>query len=103
MRELKSGNWVHYFKLSRKVTITSDRGKRQTVNEIKVNLHGGSGTYELHVSRDALDPYAWWKDDVRVIGMGPLGYNERVRWTLIKFFDPERRIATPKASRSAGW
>ena len=73
------------------------------VREIKVNLHGGTGSYEVHVTKDSLDPYAWWKDDVRVFGMGPLSYNERVRWTLIRFFDPERRIATPKASRSAGW
>lgn len=103
VREIKSGNWVHYFKLNRPVTIKSDRGKTKTVDEVKVNLHGGTGTYEVHVTRDALEPYAWWKDDVRVFGMGPLSYNERVRWTLIKFFDPERHIATPKASRSAGW
>lgn len=103
VREIKSGNWVHYFKLTHHVTLTSDRGKTHTVDEIKVNLHGGAGTYEVHVTKDALEPYAWWKDDVRWFGMGPLAYNERVRWTLIRFFDPERRIATPKASRSAGW
>ena len=35
--------------------------------------------------------------------MGPLAYQERVRYTLVKFVDPARRIALPKASKSAGW
>ena len=35
--------------------------------------------------------------------MGPLAYQERVRYTLVTFVDPARRIALPKASKSAGW
>jgi len=100
VHEIKAGNWVLYFKLSRPVTITSDRNKRSTVNEIKVNLHGATGTVETHVSRDPIDP---WKVDVRTMGIGPLAYQQRVRVTLVKFVDPSGRIKLPKASRSAGW
>jgi hypothetical protein len=103
VREIKSGNWVLWFKLARTITVRSDRGKKEDIDEIKVNLHGGTATYEVHVTRDARDPDAWWKDDVRVFGIGPLAYNERVRFTLAKLVDPERRIKLPKASRSAGW
>jgi len=100
VREIKAGNWVLYFKLTRQVTIRSDRDKRKTLDEIKVNLHGAMGTIEVHTTRDTRDP---WKVDVRTMGIGPLAYQERVRYTLVKFVDPERRIALPKASRSAGW
>ena len=88
------------FKLRRPVTIASDRGKRKTLNEIKVNLHGAIGTLETHVTRDARDPR---NVDVRTMGIGPLDYQQRVRYTLVKFVDPSRRIALPRATRSAGW
>lgn len=100
VREIKAGNWVLWFKLTRKVTIRSDRDKRKTLDEIKVNLHGAMGTIEVHTTRDTRDP---WKVEVRPVGIGPLAYQERVRHTLVKFVDPARRIALPKASRSAGW
>src|SRR5262249_20677218 len=103
VREIKAGNWVLWFRLTHKITVRSDRDKEKEIDEIKVNLHGGTGSYEVHVTKDALDPYDWWKDDVRVFGIGPLGYNERIRHTLAELVDPERRIALPKASRSAGW
>jgi hypothetical protein len=103
VREIKSGNWVHYFKLTAPVVVTSDRGKRKTLSEIKVNLHGGTGTVEYLVTRDALEPWNPYRANVRGIGMGPLPYQERVRHTLVKFVDPAGRIALPKASKSAGW
>ena len=98
--EIKAGNWVLYFKLARKVTIGSDNGKRADVDEIKVNLHGGTPTVEARVTRDPIDP---WKIDVHSVGIGPLAYQERVRRTLVALVDPQGRIALPKASRSAGW
>ena len=98
--EIKAGNWVLYFKLTRKVTVGSDGGKRKDLDEIKVNLHGGTPMLEVHASRDPVDP---WKIDVRTMGIGPLAYQERVRRTLVKLMDPDGRIALPKASRSAGW
>jgi hypothetical protein len=100
VREIKAGNWVLYFKLRRPVIIASDRGKRKTLNEIKVNLHGAIGTLETHVTRDARDPR---KVEVRTMGIGPLDYQQRIRYTLVKFVDPSRRIALPRATRSAGW
>lgn len=100
VREIKAGNWVLYFKLTNKVRITSDRGKKADLGEIKVNLHGATGSIEVRTSRDPIDP---WKIDVRTIGMGPLAYQERVRRTLVAFVDPDERIVLPKASRSAGW
>jgi hypothetical protein len=100
VREIKAGNWVLYFKLTRQVAISSDRGRRKTLGEIKVNLHGAAGTLEVLVSRDVRDP---WKASVRPMGIGPLAYQQRVRFTLVKFVDPNGRIALPKASRGAGW
>lgn len=98
--EIKAGNWVLYFKLARKVTIGSDNGRHADLNEIKVNLHGGTPSLDVRVTRDPDDP---WKIDVKTMGIGPLAYQERVRRTLVKLVDPEHRIALPKASRSAGW
>jgi hypothetical protein len=100
VREIKAGNWVLEFKLAQKIIVGSDGGKRKDLDVIKMNLHGGTPTLETHVSRDPIDP---WNIDVRTMGIGPLAYQERVRRTLVKFVDPDGRIALPKASRFAGW
>jgi hypothetical protein len=100
VREIKAGNWVLYFKLTHKVRVRSDRGKKADLSEIKVNLHGATGSIEVHTSRDPIDP---WKIEVRPMGIGPLAYQERVRRTLVAVIDPANRIKLPKASRSAGW
>jgi hypothetical protein len=100
VHEIKAGNWVLYFKLNGRITIASDRGKKKSLSEIKVNLHGATGTIEVHTTRDSIDP---WKVDVRTMGIGPLDYQQRIRDTLVKFVDPAGRIKLPKASRSAGW
>lgn len=103
VHEIRSGNWVHYFKFRTRISIASDRGKRKTLSEIKVNLHGGMGTVDYLVSRDPIEPWNPYKASVRGIGMGPLPYQERVRFTIVKFVDPAGRIKLPKASRGAGW
>lgn len=100
VREIKAGHWVLYFKLTRPVTIASDRGRKKTVSELKVNLHGAMGTVEVHATRDSRDPS---NVSVRTMGIGPLAYQQRIRFTLAKFVDPAGRIGLPKASRSAGW
>jgi hypothetical protein len=100
VREIKGGNWVLWFKLTRKAAITSDNGKRKVVDEIKVNLHGAIGTVEVDVTRDGRNPE---KSRVRSVGMGPFDYNQRVRYTIAKHIDPEGRIKLPKATRSGGW
>src|SRR5688572_28278469 len=49
VREIKAGNWVLWFKLDRPITVRSDRtGKRKTLDEIKVNLHGRTGELEVY-------------------------------------------------------
>jgi len=100
IREIKAGNWVLYFKLTHKLRVSSDRGKKSDLDEIKVNLHGAIGSIEVHATRDPIDP---WNVDVRTMAIGPLAYQERVRRTLVAMVDPENRIVLPKASRSAGW
>jgi hypothetical protein len=37
------------------------------------------------------------------VGIGPLDFQQRVRFTIVKHVDPDGRIKLPKASRSAGW
>jgi hypothetical protein len=100
VREIKAGNWVLYFKLARKVAVRSDRGKKKDLDEIKVNLHGATGTVETSVKVDRERP---WRSEVRYVGIGPLAYQERIRHTIVALVDPERRIILPKASRSSGW
>ena len=55
---------------------------------------------KVHASRDPVDA---WKIDVRIMGIGPLAHQERVRRTIVTFVDLSGHIALPKASRSAGW
>ena len=98
VREIRAGTWVLYVEFARKVTIGSDNGKRSDLNEIKVNLHGGTPTIETR--EDPADP---WRMNVRALWIGPLAFQERVRRTLVAMVDPDRRINLPKASRSAGW
>jgi hypothetical protein len=98
VREIKAGNWVLWFKLTRPIEVTSDRGKRRTLREIKVCLHGQTGDIEMYPSWDGARFTGW-----RGIGIGPADYQERVRRTLVKHVDPEGRIALPKHSRGAGW
>jgi hypothetical protein len=100
VREIKGGNWVLWFKLRRPVAIASDNGKRKNLDEIKVNLHGATGSVDIYVTHDYRDPY---NPNVRGIGMGPFDYNQRVRYTIAKHVDPAGRIKLPRASRSAGW
>jgi hypothetical protein len=99
VREIKAGNWVLYFKLTRKVHVTSDRGKRADLAEIKVSLHGATGSIEVHTTRDPVDP---WKVDVRTIGIGPLAYQERVRRTLVAMVDPQAADGTAQGVAIGG-
>lgn len=98
VREIKAGNWVLWFKLTRPVTVSSDRsGKEKTLREIKVNLHGRTGTLE------AYKPVGEPEGTVALRGRGPAGYQDLVRRTLVKFVDPERRIALPPLKPGVGW
>jgi len=93
--EIKAGNWVLWFKLAHGVAVASDDGKRKTLDTIKVNLHGRTGTIEVYkpVGQDA----------PATRGRGPIAYQDLLRRTLVKFVDPERRIALPPAKPGVGW
>jgi hypothetical protein len=96
VREIKAGNWVLWFKLARPVTVRSDRtGKRKTLDEIKVNLHGRTGELEVYKPVGS--------DQLGMRGRGPAAYNDLVRRTLVKFVDPDKRMKLPKLSPGVGW
>lgn len=98
VREIGAGNWVLWFKLAHKVPIESDRGKRKSLDEIMINLHGGAGAVEY---RAGWDPRRGIHDLTTVAGSA--AYQERVRFTLVHFFDPEKRIVLPKQRKGWGW
>lgn len=94
--EIKAGNWVLWFKLTRPVEISSDRsGKSRQLREIKVALHGRTGTVE------AYDPVG--EQEFALRGRGPAGYQDLVRRTLVQFVDPGKRIRLPPLKPGAGW
>lgn len=96
VREIKAGNHVVWFKLTRPLTVTSDRnGKRKTLDEIKVALHGAMPSWEIY------KPVGEYYPAIR--GRGPAGFQDLVRRTLAKLVDPEHRINLPPVKPSAGW
>lgn len=96
VREIKAGNWVLWFELAEPVTIASDRtGKRKTLREIKVNLHGRTGSLEVY------KPVG--EEHLAMRGRGPADYQDLVRRTLVRLVDPERRIRLPPLRIGAGW
>jgi hypothetical protein len=96
VREIKAGNWVLWFKLTRPITVSSDRNnKKKELREIKVNLHGRTGTLEVYKPVGG--------DQLAMRGRGPAGYQDLVRRTLVKFVDPDKRIALPPLKPGVGW
>lgn len=96
VREIKAGNWVLWFKLTRPVRISSDRNdKTKTLDELKVGLHGRTGTLEVY------KPVG--ENQLGMRGRGPAGYMDLIRRTLVKFVDPEKRIALPPLKPGVGW
>ena len=96
VREIKAGNWVLWFKLAQPISVASDRtGKAKELREIKVALHGRTGSLEVY------KPVG--QDDLALRGRGPAGYQDLVRRTLVKFVDPDKRIALPPSKPGVGW
>lgn len=108
VKELRSGNWVLWFKLAKPVTIVSDRDNRKTLREIKVNLHGETGHVTFLAERNP-DYEPGWDDEseafrnVRGIGLGPWDYNRRMRDMILRFAEPASHIKRTSAGRGAGW
>jgi hypothetical protein len=96
VREIKAGNYVLWFKLRRPISVSSDRTrKKKTLDEIKVALHGRTGELEVY------KPVGSERPALR--GRGPASYQDLVRRTMVKFVDPERRIALPPSHPGVGW
>jgi hypothetical protein len=108
VKELRSGNWVLWFKLSKPVMIVSDRDKKKTLSEIKVNLHGETGVVRILAEPNPNYDPRWDDDDeafrnVRGIGLGPWDYNRRMRDMILRFAEPASHIKRTSAGRGAGW
>jgi hypothetical protein len=108
VKELRSGNWVLWFKLAKPATVTSDRGIRKTLGEIKVNLHGETGVVKFLAERNPdFDPE--WDDEtdavrnLRGIALGPWDYNRRLRDLILRFAEPAAHIKRTSAGKGAGW
>ena len=108
VKELRSGNWVLWFKLAKPATVTSDRGIRKTLGEVKVNLHGETGVVKFLAERNPdFDPE--WDDEtdafrnLRGIALGPWDYNRRVRDLILRFAEPAAHIKRTAAGKGAGW
>jgi hypothetical protein len=96
VREIKAGNYVLWFKLTRPIEVASDRtGKKEKIREIKVALHGATGDLEVY------KPVG--EDRAAMRGRGPAWYQDMIRRTLVKFVDPEKRIALPPSKPGVGW
>jgi hypothetical protein len=108
VREVRSGNWVLWFKLATPATIVSDRDSKKTLREIKVNLHGETGEVKILAERNPRYDGPWGEDDepyknVRGIGLGPWEYNRRLRDMILRFAEPSGHIKRTSAGRGAGW
>jgi hypothetical protein len=102
VREIKTGNWVWWLKLEKPITLRSDRGKEESLDEVKVALLGGVGKFDWHLN--------WWDlarhgdITIRTHTYGPADYNARLRSVVLELVDPEARIEAPKAPRPGpGW
>ena len=106
VKELRSCNWVLWFKLAAPVTIVSDRDNRKTLREIKVNLHGETGEVRILAERNPDYDGQWDSEpyrNVRGIGLGPWDYNRRLRDMILRFAEPASHIKRTSAGRGAGW
>ncbi len=110
VREIEAGNWVLWFKLRTPIVVSSDRGKRKTVHELKVYFHGApSGDLRYYYNEEYLGHIPFWNIDVweiknlRGIAVGPNDFQRRLQFVLAASVDPARRITLTRKGRGAGW
>lgn len=110
VREIEAGNWVVWFKLRTPVVITSDRGKRRKVDELKAYFYGApSGDLTYHYNETFVGHIPFWNIDVyeisnlRGIAVGPNDFQRRLQFILSRAIDPDGRIALTRKGRGAGW
>lgn len=68
---------------------------REIIDRIKVALHGRMGELEVY------KPVG--EEHLAMGGRGPWTFQDRTRRTLVKFVDPDKRIALPPSKPGAGW
>lgn len=102
VERIKTGNWVHWLKLQEEITLRSDRGEEESMDEVKVAFLGGVGKFDWHLD--------WWdlvrhrEINIRTHTYGPTEYNARLRSVILELVDPNGRIEAPKApSPGPGW
>ena len=105
VREIAAGNYVIWFRFKTPVMVTADSGKKKTLKEFKVALHGAMGTVDYRQTSGSGDGDHWYEDTRTFtgIGRGPASYQDRVRTALVAEVDPNHRIKLPKQKRGAGW
>jgi hypothetical protein len=110
VREIEAGNWVLWFRLREPVTIRSDRGHRERVDELKAYFHGAGGgdlTFYYNLRHEGRIPF--WNVDVyevenlRGIAVGPTDFQRRLQFVIAQAVDPDERIAMKRKGRGAGW
>ena len=110
VREIEAGNWVLWFRLREPVTIRSDRGRREGVDELKAFFHGAGGgdlTFYYNLKREGRIPF--WNVDVysvehlRGIAVGPTDFQRRLQFVIAQAVDPGERISMKRKGRGAGW
>ena len=110
VREIEAGNWVLWFRLREPVTIRSDRGHLERVDELKAYFHGAGGgdlTFYYNLKREGRIPF--WNVDVysvehlRGIAVGPTDFQRRLQFVIAQAVDPGERISMKRKGRGAGW
>ena len=97
VREISGNSWMLRFGLAHKVMVKSDRGRSRNDDSLEITLRGHAGPIDF---RFAMSPYRPGPFGARPVGPDPALFQERVRQTVVKFVDPERRIELPKLQRS---
>lgn len=101
VKKIKTGNWVWWIELDQKLTLQSDRGKKKSMDTVKVAFLGGVGQFSWH--------FDWYdlsrgKINIETHTYGPADYNARLRSLVLSLVDPEHRIEAPKPPRPGpGW
>jgi hypothetical protein len=105
VHEIAAGNYVIWFRFTKPVTVMADGGKKKTLKEFKVALHGAMGTVEYRQTPGSGDGDRWYEDTRTYtgIGKGPASYQDRIRMALVAEVDPAHRIKLPRQKRGAGW
>ena len=110
VREIEAGNWVLWFRLRTPVVITSDRGKRKTVKELKAYFHGApTGDLTYYYNDEFVGHIPFWNIDVyeisnlRGIAVGPNDFQRRLQFIVARAVDPTGQIPLTRKSRGAGW